>query len=192
MARKESLDHGNDDYTMLIDLILSLSPNRAKQLLQELKSRFTNRGHTKLYNTEGEIDKEKGKVRLTEYQYKALRTKYGDTYMKHSLKEMTNYIEWLEAHQDVGKYRSKLLQLNSRTHVKELDYDGWVYEKNKKYIRALEAPINISVNPFLINDISVARKYIEALPFSMRRMPDVLYLVEKFPELDVLINNEEK
>jgi hypothetical protein len=182
MVRKKSLERGNDNYTMLIDLILSLTPNQVKLLYQELKARFTNRGHTRLYNLEGEIDKEKGKVRLTPYQYQAIRTKYGDNYMKHALKEMTEYLTWLELHQDIPKYRSQLLKLNSRTHSKEMDYDGWIYNKCKKYISEVLSE-NVKVNPFLIDDISVARKYIESLSPEMRRMPDVICLLEKFPEL---------
>ena len=189
MARKESLDHGNDNYTVLIDLILSLTPTQVKLLLQELKARYTNRGHTKKYNREGVIDKEHGRIRLTEYQYKTLRLKFGDTYMKHAMYEMDNYIEWLELHQDIGKYRSKLCQLNYRTHSKEFDYGGWIYDKCKKYIRPLE-DVNVCVNPLLIEDISVARKYIESLPMSMRQQPDVMGLLIKFPELAKEIYNE--
>ena len=186
MARKISQDRGNDNYTMLIDLILSLTPNQVKLLYQELKARYTNRGHTKKYNVDGEIDKENGRIRLTEYQYKALKLKYGETYMKHAMRELDGYIEFLELHQDIGKYRSKLCQINSRTHSKELDYGGWVYDKCKKYISAIDTN-TIIVNPFLIEDISVARKYIESLSPSMRKMPDVIWLVEKFPELNDLI-----
>lgn len=185
MVRKESLDHGNDNYTMLIDLILNLTPTQVKMLYQELKARYTNRGHTKRYNALGELDKEHGRIRLTEYQFKTLRLKYGKTYMQKALNEMDEYIAWLELHQDIGKYRSKLCQLNSRTHAKEFDAGGWVYDKCKKYINQVNT--DVCVSPFLIEDISVARKYIEALPLSMRKMPDVMWLVEKFPELQELV-----
>lgn len=190
MVRKNSLDRGNDTYTMLIDLILGLSPNQVKLLYQELKARYTTRAHTKKWTPEGEVDKEKGRIRLTEYQFKALRLKFGETYMKHALFELDNYIKFLELHQDESKYRGKLCQINSRTHSKELDYGGWVYDKCKKYINKLEE-CNLSVNPLLIEDFSVAKKYIELMPISMRRQPDVLFLIEKFPELEYLLNQQD-
>lgn len=187
MARKVDLDRGNDNYSMLIDLIMSLTPKQVKLLYQELKARYTSRAHTKIYNELGEQDKEQGKIRLTEYQYKTLRTKYGDNYIHKSFHVLTEYIKYLELHQDISKYRSKLCQLNSRTHSKELDYGGWVYDKCKGYIIKQDEITNLTVNPFLIDDFSVAKKYIECLPPSMRRQPDVMFLVEKFPELNDLI-----
>ena len=182
MARKQSLDRGNDNYTMLIDIILNLSPKQAEKLYQELKIRYTTRGHTKLYTPEGIEDKEKGLVRLTKHQYSTLRLKYGDSYIKQAILEMEKYIKFLKQHEDVAKYRTKLMDLNSRTHSKELDHGGWVYEKCKGYINVNIEP-QMPVNPFLINDISVARKYIESLSEEMRKMPDVIWLLEKFPEL---------
>ena len=73
MARK--IDRGLDIYDLLIDIVMNLSPLQAKNLYIELSSRYSKRGRTKLYNSNGELDS-KGKVRLTEYQYKALRTDY--------------------------------------------------------------------------------------------------------------------
>lgn len=189
MARKDSLERGNDNYTKAIDIILNLTPTQIKLLLPELVARYTKKGHTKLYTSDGVIDKEKGKVRLTEYQYKTLKLKYGDTYMRHSMEELTNYIKWLELHQDISKYKSKLMQLNSRTHAKELDYGGWVYDKCKKYIKTI-SEINLNVNPYLIEDISVARKYIACMSPALRREPDVQFLFEKFPELIDEFNEE--
>lgn len=185
MARKKSMDHGNDTFSMLLDIISNLSPNQIEAEYQRMKIKYTNKGHTKLYNVEGEEDKENGKVRLTRYQFKALQMKYGLTYMKHALQEMTGYIQWLELHQDQSKYKQKLNDLNQRTHAKEFDHGGWVYSKCKKYIRQIDT--QIIVNPFTINDVSVARRYIESLSLETRRMPDVLWLVQKFPELNDLI-----
>lgn len=190
MARKESLERGNDNYTMLIDLILNLTPKQVKLLYTELKSRYSGRAMTKVYNELGEIDKENGKVRLTEHQYKTLRVKYGDTYMNKALHVMSEYIRFLELHQDESKWRSKLQTLKARTHCKELEFGGWVYDKCKSYICKQEDISNISINPFTIDDISVAKKYIEALPLSMRKQPDVIWLIEKFPELNNLLEEE--
>lgn len=192
MARKASMDTGNDNYTMLIDIIINLTPKQARDLYQELKPRFTRKAHTKIYNVLGEIDPENGKIRLTEYQYKALRTKYGDTYMNKAFQELDSRIRYYEQHPDnfdpSGRsYKQKLRDMNKRTHVKELDYKGWVYEKCKGYIQQKSKEIEVSVNPYLIEDVSVARKYIEGMSKEMRKMPDVLWLVEKFPELIDLI-----
>ena len=185
MARKKSMDHGLDNFTMLLDIISNLTPKQIEAEYVRMRTKYTNKGMTKLWNTEGEEDKDNGVVRLTRFQFKALRNKYGITYMKHALKEMTAYIKWLELHQDVFKYKQKLNDLQSRTHTKELDYGGWVYSKCKKYISQVDT--QIIVNPFVIEDISVARKYIESLSSEMRKMPDVMWLVEKFPELNDLI-----
>ena len=187
MARKIDLDRGNDNLTMLIDLILDLSPNQVKMLYQELKARYTRRAHTKLYNELGEVDKVNGKVRLTEHQMKTLRVKYGDSYFFRALTEMTNYVKFLELHKDEAKYRSKLCQLNSRTHNKELESGGWVYEKCKSLICKQDDLKDIITSPYLIDDYSVARKYVESLPQQMRKMPYLLWLVEKFPELNDLL-----
>jgi len=187
MARKESLDHGKDDLTMLIELLVTLTPTQQKSLYEDLKTRYTNRKHTKIYNELGEIDKVNGKVRLTEHQYKSLRVKYGDSYMNKALQEMTRYINFLETHQDESKYRRKLEDLNKRSHCKEFEFGGWVYEKCKCFICKQEGLEEVRINPFLIDDISVARKYIESLPMSMRRQPDVMWIVEKFPELNDLL-----
>lgn len=184
MARKRSADSGNDNYTLLIDLILNLTPKQVKLLYTELRDRYTNRGHTKIYNVLGEIDKEHGRIRLTEFQYKNLRVKYGDTYMNRALQVLDDYIQYLEQHQDESKYRNKLIELKGRTHNKELSYGGWVYKKCQGYIcKQPEENVVQPVNPFLIEDITVAKKYIEGLSPAMRRMPDVQLLLTKFPTL---------
>lgn len=191
MARKESLDHGKDDLTLLIELLMTLTPNQIKNLYADLKHRYSGRAMTKTYNELGEIDKDNGKVRLTKHQYTSLRTKYGDTYMNKALHEMTKYIKYLELHSDESRYRNKLEQLNKRTHCKEFEYGGWVYDKCKSFICQQDGLEEVRINPFLIDDISVARKYIESLPPSMRQQPDVLWVAERFPELMELLNNEE-
>lgn len=186
MARKTDLDRGNDNYTLLIQLIMSLTPKQAKMLLQELNARYSRRARTKLYNSLGEIDKEHGRIRLTEHQYKTLRVKYGDTYMNRALQEMDNYIHFLEEHQDENRYKQQLLKYNSQTHAKYFDYGGWVYEKYKSLV-CQKVSDHLPVNPFLIEDYSVARQYVESLSPSMRKMPDVMFLAEKFPELNDLL-----
>lgn len=188
MARKKSLDRDNDVYSLLLGIILDLSPNQAEAEYKYLRDKYTNRGRTKTYNSNGDIDKENGKVRLTPFQFRGLQTKYGDVYVRRAIAEMEEYIRFLELHQDVGKYRNKLNELLKRTHAKELDYGGWVYEKCKRFINASDTKINI--NPFDINDISVARKYIENLSMEMRKMPDVQMLVLRFPELKELCEQE--
>ena len=185
MARKESMDRGNDNFSMLLDIIFNLTPLQADALYKELRTRYTSKGHTKYYNTECVQDKENGVVRLTEYQFRALQIKYGRRYLQHAIQEMTNYINWLKQHQDEPKYRSQLEKLMKRTHCKELDYGGWVYSKCHKYINKVDT--QIIINPFVIEDVSVARRYIESLSPEMRKMPDVMWLVEKFPELNDLI-----
>lgn len=187
MGRKIDLDRGNDNLSMLIDLIMGLSPGQIKSLYIELRDRYTKRGRTVYYNELGEVDKENGKVRLTPYQYKSIRVKYGEQYTHRALTEMTNYIKYLELHQDEAKYRNKLVQLNQRSHCKELEYGGWVYDKCKSLICSPVSSTDIIINPFTIDDYSVAKKYIESLSPEMRRMPDVMGLVEKFPELNDLI-----
>ena len=138
MARKKSLDRDNDVYSLLLGIILDLSPNQAEAEYKYLRDKYTNRGRTKTYNSNGD--------------------------------------------------RNKLNELLKRTHAKELDYGGWVYEKCKRFINASDTKINI--NPFDINDISVARKYIENLSMEMRKMPDVQMLVLRFPELKELCEQE--
>ena len=193
MARKNSSDNGNDNYTMLIDIIINLTPKQARDLYQELKPRFTRKSRTKLYNVLGEIDTENGKIRLTEYQYKSLRTKYGDTYIHKAFQALDNRIRYYEQHLDEhspydGKsYKLKLREMNNRTHIKELEYGGNIYEYCKQYISAQAPELRVNFNPYLIEDVSVARKYIESLSLEMRKYPDVQFLVEKFPELMELV-----
>lgn len=189
MARKKSMDRGNNNFSMLMDIICNLTPKQIEREYIRMRTRYTKRGLTKLWNAEGEQDKENGKIRLTEYQMKALYIKYGETYMKHALQQLTDYIVFMEEHPDYmskkGRTAKEILDdLQTRNHTKELD-GGWVFDKMKKYVRKVDT--YISVNPFVIEDISVARKYIESLPMEMRKMPDVMWLVEKFPELNDLL-----
>lgn len=174
--------HGNDIYDLLINLVFSLSPLQAENLYTELLPRYTRRAKTKLYNEIGELDSN-GKIRLTEYQYKAIRTKFGDSYMRKAFTELTRYIKYLEEHQnDDSKYKTKLKALNSKTHNALLATpDGWVYNKCKQYI-CTERP-KLSVNPYLIDDFATAREYIRTIPEALRHSIDVQSLLLKFPEL---------
>ena len=172
--------HGSSVYDLLIDIIFNLTPNQAERLYNELLPRFTKRAKTSLYNRNGEEDNN-GKVRLLPYQYKAIRTKFGDTYVKKAFAELTDYIEFLEKNQDVPEYKSKLKTYNSRTHNLYFIERGWVYEKNKQYI-ITERP-KVAINPFLIEDFATAKEYIKSIPNDMRNSVDVQMLLVKFPEL---------
>lgn len=180
MARK--IDRGLDIYDLLIDIVMNLSPLQAKNLYIELSARYKKSGRTKLYNSVGELDP-KGKVRLTEYQYKALRTDYGDTFIKVAFTQLTEYIEYLERNQDCSvKYQQKLREYNSKTHMNLLKKGGWVYEKCKKYI--CKDRIKIAINPYTIEDFNTACEYIKSIPKELRENAfDVKMLIMKFPEL---------
>lgn len=182
MAKK--IVHGNDTYDMLINLIFSLSPLQAKNLLTELLPRYTKRAKTHLYNAEGIEDTENGKIRLTELQYKTIRTDFGDTYVKRAFAELTQYIEYLEKNIDSdATYKAKLRKLKSGTHNHLLaTMDGWVFNKCKGFIISDRPKIN--TNPFLIEDINTAREYIRTIPKEIRATAmDVQMLLLKFPEL---------
>lgn len=178
MARR--LPHGLKIWDLLIDLIMSLSPQQAENLYSELLPKYSRRAKTKLYNRAGEEDKENGKVRLTEIQYKALRTKYGDTFIHKAFGELTSYIEYMEKHPD--DFKSKLKKYNSGTHSLLLQPRGWVYEKCKQFV-VKERP-KLNVNPFLIEDFEIAKEYIKCIPPQTRQQSlDVQMLLQKFPEL---------
>lgn len=149
--------HGLEIYDLLIGLVLSLSPLQAENLYTELLPKYTKRSHTKLYNEYGDPDPH-GKIRLTEYQYKAIRTKFGDTYMRRAFKELTDYIIYLERNADSDtRCKAKLKTLNSKTHNAILaTEDGWVYNKHKSYV-CTERPL-VSVNPYLIDDFATAKE----------------------------------
>ena len=173
--------HGNDIYSMIIDIVMNLSPNQAEGLYAYLLPRYTTRARSKLYNAEGEEDKN-GKIRLLPSQYQAIRTKYGDNYMHKAFRELTNYILFLEKNQDIPKYKQKLKKLEKETHNMILASDGgWVYRKCKSYAVSDRVPIN--VNPFLIDDLNTARLYIQSLPANLKDMPDVQSLLLRFPQL---------
>lgn len=171
---------GNDIYDLLIDLIMGLTPKQAKVLYSNLLPQYTKRAKVKLYDENGEENPE-GKVRLTPSQYRAIRTNYGDTYMKRAFKDLTNYIKYLEEHvNDKTEYKSRLKKYNSQTHNILLT-QGWVYDKHKDFI--IKDRPTINVNPFLIEDFVTAKKYIESIPESMRDSMDVQMLLLKFPTL---------
>lgn len=173
--------HGNDIYSMIIDIIMDLSPNQAEGLYAYLLPRYTTRARSKLYNADGEEDKN-GKIRLLPSQYQAIRTKYGDNYMHKAFRELTNYILFLEKNQDIPKYKQKLKKLEKETHNMILASDGgWVYRKCKSYAVSDRVPVN--VNPFLIDDLNTARLYIQSLPANLKDMPDVQSLLLRFPQL---------
>lgn len=173
--------HGNDIYSMIIDIVMDLSPNQAEGLYAYLLPRYTTRARSKLYNADGEEDKN-GKIRLLPSQYQAIRTKYGDSYMHKAFRELTNYILFLEKNQDIPKYKQKLKKLEKETHNMILASDGgWVYRKCKSYTVSNRVPVN--VNPFLIDDLNTARLYIQSLPANLKDMPDVQSLLLRFPQL---------
>lgn len=181
MAKK--IVHGNNTYDLLIDLIFSLSPLQVKALYTELLARYTKRSRVKLYDAEGNENPE-GKIRLMPLQYKAIRTKFGDNFMKKSFSELTNYIEYLEKNMDtVPNAKGKLQKLRSITHNALLAHeDGWVYNKCKGYIVHDRPKLNI--NPFLIDDVNTAREYIRHIPLEVRESSmDVKMLLLKFPEV---------
>lgn len=187
---EKKLKHGNDDYSLLIDLIMGLSPCQAKTLLAELSPRYNRRMKTRLYNENGEEDAN-GKVRLTEYQHKVIRTTFGESFMKKAYQEMTRYMEYLERNSDSDpSCKSKFKLYMSKTHnayiAKE---DGWVFQKCKHLIFA-DRP-KIAVNPYLIDDLHTAREYIRSIPKELIcNSMDVKMLIMKFPELATEVRNE--
>lgn len=180
MAAKDK--KGNDIYDLLIGLIMELSPKSAQRLYNEVKPRYSknSRNKIKLYNQDGQEDV-MGKVRLTEYQYKAIRVKYGDSYMRKAFTELTNYISFLERHQDDSKYRNKLTKYVTGSHNVLLTED-WVFEKCKQYIS--KEPPKVTVNPYMIEDYHVAKEYIKGINKSLWETAlDVRLLFIKFPTL---------
>lgn len=180
MAKK--IVQGNDIYDLLIDIIFSLSPKQATALAKELVVRYTSRGRIKRYNAKGELDPE-GLIRLLPFQYKQLRTKFGDSYIKKAFTELSNYIEWLQEHiDDKQGNRQKLTRLSQGTHMYLLgEGEGWVYMKCKSYI-CKERP-RLNLNPYLIDDLPTAREYVRSLPEELRDSIDVKALYKKFPQL---------
>lgn len=174
--------HGLNIYDLLLNIIMDLSPAQAEKLYSELLVRYTRRAKVKLYNANGEIDKENGKIRLLPSQYQAIRTTYGDTYVKKAFTELTNYIVFLENNQESNsKYKTKLKKYSSETHNVVLT-KGWVYEKCKQYI-IKERP-KVNVNPFMIEDFATAKEYIKTIPKELRdKAIDIQMLIMKFPEL---------
>lgn len=180
MAKK--LQHGLTIYEQLVDLIMTLTPNQAKNLYSELAPRYNRRMKTTLYNEKGEEDIN-GKVRLTKHQHQSIRTKFGDTFMFKAYAEVTNYIIFLENNQETSsKYKQKLREMNSKTHNHIIaNEDGWVYNKCRQYICA-ERP-KLQINPYLIEDFATAKEYIKTVPPTMRDSMDIQLLMQKFPEL---------
>lgn len=182
MAKK--YPHGLDIYTMLIDIIMGLTPLQAESLYSDLLAKYSKKGRVTLYNEEGEEDKVNGLIRLMPFQYKTLRTKYGYTYIKRAFKELTSYIKFLKEHsEDHPDYKRKLRTYSTGTHNKVLKENGWVYNKCKQYV-CTDRLNQIKVNPFLIDDFNTAKEYIKNIPPEMRATAmDVQSLLLKFPEL---------
>lgn len=182
MAKK--LPHGLDIYTMLVDLIMNLTPLQAESLYSDLLAKYSKTGRVTLYNSLGEEDKNNGTIRLMPFQYRTLRTKFGDSYIKRAFKELENYIKFLkENSQDHPDYKRKLRIYSTGTHNKVLKEGGWVYEKCKQYI-CTERVNQIKTNPFLIDDFNTAKEYIKHIPSEIRNTAmDVQALLIKFPEL---------
>lgn len=179
MAAKNK--RGNDIYDLLIALILDLTPKQAGKLYSELLPRYSKKAKVRLYNKEGELDSENGKIRLMESQYKAIRTKFGDSYIKKAFTELTSYIEFMENHLNETVYKQKLRQYNSKSHNILLT-SGWVYEKCKGYITT-ERP-KIAVNPYMIEDYATARAYVLSINKSLwNSAMDIKMLFLKFPTL---------
>lgn len=169
---------------LLLDLIFSLSPLQIEKLYKELLPRYTLRGRVKLYNEDGE-ESQDGKVRLMPCQYRTIRTKFGDTYMRKTFRRLTEYITFLEEHvEDRPDYKQKLKKLKTGTHNAILGHpDGWLYQDYKTFI-CTDRPKQLNVNPYLIDDIGTAREYIKMIPRDMwNESLDVKSLLLKFPTL---------
>lgn len=178
MAQKNK--QGNDIYDLLINLILNLSPKQCLKVYNELQPRYSRQKGTIYYDEAGEENPD-GKVRLTRYQYKAMRTKFGDSYIKKSFEELTRYIKFLEEHfEEKPEYKSQLKKYKSGTHNLELT-QGWVFNKCKQYV-CHDQP-KVAVNPFMIEDYNTAKEYIKSIPEDMRNCLDVKALLLKFPQL---------
>lgn len=179
MARK--ISHGVSTQDLLIGLILDLSPKQCEKLYTELLPRYSTRAKTHLYNEQGEEDPN-GKIRLTPYQYKAIRTKFGDSFIKKAFTELTSYIKYLEDNQETNSnYKSKLRDYNSKTHANIIE-KGWIYDKCKQYI-CHDRP-QVAIDPYNIGDLETAKEYIKSIHPSLRETAmDVKLLIMKFPEL---------
>lgn len=187
MAQKHK--QGNDIYDLLINLVLNLSPDQCLKVYNELQPRYERQKGTVYFNENGDEDSS-GKVRLTKYQYKTLRTKYGDTYIKKAFSELTSYIEFLEEHiNEKPIYKQQLKKYKSGTHNLELT-SGWVFNKCKQYV--CSDPPKLNVNPFMIEDYHTAKEYIKSLPPDMRDCLDVKALLLKFPTLATIDFDEEE
>lgn len=176
--------HGAQIWDLCINIILSLSDRQCEVLYDYLISHYTRRSKIKLYNADGEEDKDHGLIRLMPSQYQTLRTKYGDNYIKKSFKELTNYIKYLDEHQDFRpEYKGKFKKLSSGSHMMLLGHpNGWVFQKCKNYI-CVEPP-KIPTNPYMIDDFNTAREYVKSIPREFREESmDVQGLFLKFPEL---------
>lgn len=182
---EKQLVKGLDNYDLLIDIILSLTPLQAKNLYSELRPRYTSTGRVKTYNLNLEEDTN-GKVRLMPFQYKLIRTKYGDSYLKEAFKELYGYIEYLEANVEEADCKKKLKQYSTGTHNKHLIApDGWVYKKLRKFVT--KNPPKLSINPFTIEDYNTAKEYILNIPRELwNTSMDVQSLLLRFPELNIL------
>lgn len=182
---ERQLVRGNDTYDMLIDLILNLSPAQAKLLYSELLPRYTRTGRVKTYNENLEEDSN-GKIRLMPFQYKLIRTKYGDNYTKKAFAELAQYITYLENNVEASDCKHKLKLYKSGTHNKHLTPpNGWVYHKCKQYI--IKEPPNISINPFTIEDLETAKEYVMNISKELWNTSlDVQSLLIRFPELNNL------
>lgn len=176
------LPQGNDIYDLLIHLILELSPQQASLLYKEILPRYSkkHRSKTKIYNRLG-VEDANGKIRLTEFQWRAIKTSCGMEFVGRAFGTLTDYIEYLEAHVDEPGNKAKLKNYMGRTHNKELTKGGWAYEKCKRWI-SKETP-KINVNPYLIEDFVTAKKYVLSLSPDLWDCADVQYLLLKFPTL---------
>lgn len=178
------LKQGNDTLDLLLDLVFSLTPLQIENLYKELLPRYSKRGRVKLYNEQGEEDPENGKVRLLPFQYRTIRTNFGDSFVRKAFAELTSYIKFLEDNVNTNStYKSKLRKLSSSTHNNLIAHpDGWVYNKCKSLICS-DRP-KLSVNPYLIDDIETAREYIKTVPMELRNNSmDIQSLLLKFPTL---------
>ena len=152
---RHQLEAERDKYSAKIKSIYKEEDNKQFKSNLELVGRCYKRKR-KHYN--GEEDKD-GLVRLTKYQYKTIRTKFGDSYVKKSFTELSNYIRFLEEHlNEKPVYKQQLKKYKSGTHNLELT-KGWVYNKCKQYI--MTEPVKLNVNPFMIEDYATAKAYIK-------------------------------
>lgn len=172
---------------VLIAFCNTLSDNEAKKAYDMLAEYYNiKRSVFKKYNEDG-IEDSNGKVRLRKADYQRLIDMFGQPYVVSAIRELANYINYLEQNKEGNaSYKSKLRKLATSSHYPLLKSE-WIAQRVRKQKIKSEGysnPYKETYEFYKISNQEEALTYLKSIPRAFwNNNKEVEYLLTQYPEL---------